>query len=40
MNVPLTLTAVLTIALTPLDPITAVVALGTHDLPMDTTVKV
>ena len=29
MNVPSPLTAVLTIALTPLDPITAVVGLGT-----------
>ena len=40
MNVPSTLTIVSTIALTPLDPITVIVRLGTHKLPMDTPVKV
>ena len=40
MNVPSVLTVVLKFALTPLDPTTAVVGLGTEQFPMDTLVKV
>ena len=40
MNVPSTLTIVLTFALTPLDPIVAVVGLGTDQFSVDVSVKV